>query len=206
MVTKMIGLGLKAYLYDPYNIFDAVIVSLSTIDTVIYILSEWYGFASNKAAHEVLQAVRTFRLLRIFKLANTWKRFNDLLKTVWKTLQEIAIFSLLLLLFNFIFALIGVELFAYSCKVTTANIIDMENGFYPLNNFNNFPNAFLSVFNLLTGDAWSTIMLDFSRSAGLALTLTFFITFMIIGQYFLFNLFLAILLQNFDEDSIEQEI
>jgi hypothetical protein len=86
MVTKLIGLGLKAYLYDPYNIFDAVIVSLSTIDTVIYILSEWFGFAGDTAAHSLLQAVRTFRLLRIFKLASTWKRFNDLLKTVWKTL------------------------------------------------------------------------------------------------------------------------
>lgn len=206
MVTKLIGLGFKAYLYDPYNIFDAVIMGLSTIDSVTYILTEWYGFASNSAAHSVLLAIRTFRLLRIFKLANTWKRFNDLLKTVWKTLQEIAIFSLLLLLFNFIFALIGVELFAYSCKVTVADIIDMENGFFPLNNFNNFQQAFLSVFVLLTGDGWSSIMMDYARSAGLALTLTFFIAFMILGQYLLFNLFLAILLQNFDEDSIEQEI
>ncbi len=117
-----------------------------------------------------------------------------MLKTVWRTLKEIAIFSVLLLLFCFIFALIGTELFAYSCKITAADVVDMENGSYPLNNFNNFYQSFLTVFVLLTGDAWSTIMLDFVRSAGLGVSLAFFVGFMIIGQYLLFNLFLAILL------------
>jgi Ion transport protein len=49
-------------------------------------------------------------------------------------------------------------------------------------------------------------MLDYYRAVSPALALIFFVTFMILGQYMLFNLFLAILLQNFDEDSVEQEI
>lgn len=49
-------------------------------------------------------------------------------------------------------------------------------------------------------------MLDYYRAVSPTLALIFFVTFMVLGQYMLFNLFLAILLQNFDEDSIEQEM
>jgi hypothetical protein len=50
-------------------------------------------------------------------------------------------------------------------------------------------------------------MLDYWRAVQPPLlALVFFVSFMIIGQYMLFNLFLAILLQNFDEDSVEQEL
>ena len=121
-------------------------------------------------------------------------------------MQDIWIFSIFLLLFCFIFAFLGMELFAYSCKVTSSDAIDMINGSYPNNNFNSFYQAFLTVFVLLTGDSWSSIMLDFYRATNPALALTFFLAFMILGQYLIFNLFLAILLQNFDEDSVEQEI
>ena len=59
---------------------------------------------------------------------------------------------------------------------------------------------------LLTGDQWTSIMLDYYRAVSQPLALIFFVTFMIFGQYMLLNLFLAILLQNFDEDSIDQEM
>ena len=156
--------------------------------------------------HNILAALRAFRLLRIFKLASTWKKFSDLMKTVWKTLKDVSTFSLFLLLFLFIYALLGMELFAYGCKKTPDNKIDMVNGTYPLNNFNTFYEAMLTMFVLLTGDQWTQIMLDFYRSVSPSIAILFTISFMILGLYMLLNLFLAILLQNFDEDSIEEEM
>jgi hypothetical protein len=150
--------------------------------------------------------MRAFRLLRIFKLAHVWKEFKSLLKTCWKTMQDIWIFSIFLFLFSFIYSLLGMELFAFSVKKSLDDKIDMVNGYYPMNNFNSFYEAFLTMFVLLTGDQWTAIMLDFYRGVSAPLALIFFVTFMIFGQYMLFNLFLAILLQNFDEDSVEQEM
>jgi hypothetical protein len=125
---------------------------------------------------------------------------------VWKTLKDISTFTIFISLFVFIYALIGMEIFSYQCKKTPDNKINLVNGKSPLNNFDTFYEALLTIFVLLTGDQWTTIMLDYYRAVSQPLALVFFVTFMIFGQYMLLNLFLAILLQNFDEDSIDQEM
>ncbi len=48
----------------------------------------------------------------MLKLSKSWKALGDLLKTLGKSLKDISQFSLLLLLFMYIFALLGMELFA----------------------------------------------------------------------------------------------
>ncbi len=62
-------------------------------------------------------ALRAFRLLRVFKLAKTWKRFQLLLETMMHTLRDVASFSVLLLLFIFILTLLGMELFSNKVKL-----------------------------------------------------------------------------------------
>ena len=62
-------------------------------------------------------ALRAFRLLRVFKLAKTWKRFQLLLETMVHTLRDVASFSVLLLLFIFILTLLGMELFSNKVKL-----------------------------------------------------------------------------------------
>jgi hypothetical protein len=125
---------------------------------------------------------------------------------VWKTLKDISTFTIFISLFVFIYALIGMEIFSYQCKKTPDDKIDLVNGKSPMNNFDTFYEALLTIFVLLTGDQWTAIMLDYYRAVSQPLALVFFVTFMIFGQYMLLNLFLAILLQNFDEDSIDQEM
>jgi hypothetical protein len=65
----------------------------------------------------VFTALRAFRLLRVFKLAKTWKRFQLLLETMVHTLRDVASFSVLLLLFIFILTLLGMELFSNKVKL-----------------------------------------------------------------------------------------
>ena len=111
-----------------------------------------------------------------------------------------------LLLFSFIYALLGLDLFGFGCRITVDDRVDMEKGEPPLNNFDTFYESLLTVFVLLTGDHWSIIMLDYYRCVSAPVALVYFLSFILLGQYVLLNLFLAILLQNFDEDSIEKEI
>eukprot|EP00347_Sterkiella_histriomuscorum_P013361 403365010 len=199
MLIKMIGLGLKSYFIDPFNSFDCLIVLSSVIDLFVsYLLSSSNGGA--------FTALRAFRLLRIFKLAKSWKKLQQLLKTIWKTLKDVSTFSILLFLFIFVYSLLGMEMFAFKAKFNSAGLIDMENGIDPPSNFNNFLEAFTTVFVVLTNDGWSGIYFNYYRATGSIVSTIFFLSLIIIGQKILLNLFLAILLENFDEDSLSQEI
>jgi len=144
----------KFYFKELFNIFDCTIVLISCID-----VSLSYAFVNynNGGSNGAISALRAFRLLRIFKLAKSWKKFQYLLKTIIKTLKDISIFSILLFLFIFIYTLLGLELFAYTCKKNSKDEIDLVNGTAPLNNFDTFLGAFLTVFVTLTGDSWTFI-------------------------------------------------
>ena len=70
MVMKLIGLGVREYLRDNFNIFDGVIVIISLIDFSITL-------ASNNDEDEggILNVFRALRLLRVIKLGRKWKNF-----------------------------------------------------------------------------------------------------------------------------------
>jgi len=105
MVLKIIGLGLNNYIKDAYNLFDAVIVVISLIDWVI-------SKIPNLNAGSALNAFRALRLLRMLKLSKSWKALGEILRKMGTSVKGISNFSLLLLLFLYIFALLGMELFA----------------------------------------------------------------------------------------------
>jgi hypothetical protein len=141
----MIALGFHSFFFDNFNIFDSILVLIGCIDTVIKLIllsspQEDPSLTSSNSGSlsGVLSAVRAFRLLRIFKLATTWKKFKDLLLTVWKTLKDISTFTIFISLFVFIYALLGMEIFSYRCKKTPDDKINLVNGKSPLNNFDTF--------------------------------------------------------------------
>lgn len=110
MVAKLIGLGVKNYVRDRFNIFDAIIVIVSLLD---FALSMTVSMDDNSSSG-IMSAFRALRLLRVVKLARHWKAFQDILRTMISSLVDIANFALLLTLMIFIFALLGMEMFAYS--------------------------------------------------------------------------------------------
>ena len=129
-------------------------------------------------------------MLRIFKLAKSWKKFQELLETIANTLKDISIFTILLFLFIFIYTLLGLELFAFTCAKTPDDKIDKVNGIVPQSNFNTFRDSFVTVFILLTGDSWTAILFDYYRCNGpaisvititLLISLAYFISFLVIG-------------------------
>ena len=70
MIAKLIGLGLKNYARDKFNIFDCIIVILSLVDFALgFILDQ------NDGEEGIISALRALRLLRVVKLARHWKAF-----------------------------------------------------------------------------------------------------------------------------------
>lgn len=123
------------------------------------------------------------------------------------TLKDVASFSVLLMLFMFILTLLGMELFAYKVKLDPlTNYIDLDNGTSPDVNFDNFINAFSAVFIILTNDGTSGIYYNLYRSVNSYSSTFYIIVLILIGQKVVMNLFIAILLQNFDEGALRQKM
>ena len=71
----------------------------------------------------------------------------------------------------------------------------------PRHHFDDFFWAFITIFQVLTGENWNEVLYDGMRTKGDAACL-YFILLVVIGNYIVLNLFLAILLDNFaDMDS-----
>lgn len=94
---------------------------------------------------------------------------------IGKTLKDISNFTILLFLFIFTYALLGMELFANRIKFdVNNNPIDIndcndENGCVGLGesprlNFDTWSNAMITIFILLVGDDWNSIMFDYARA------------------------------------------
>ena len=60
-----------------------------------------------------LSVLRCFRLLRVFKLARSWKELNRILTTVLNSMPSLSYLSLLLALFFFIMAVLAMQVFGY---------------------------------------------------------------------------------------------
>lgn len=100
----------------------------------------------------------------------------------------------------FIYILLGMQIFAQSKDSSYYN-----NGLKPpRNNFKNFLNGFILVFTVLTGENWDSTMFQFARSHGY-IAILYFISLVIIGVMIFLNLFLAILLENFEEGKDEED-
>lgn len=169
MVIKMLGLGIKIYFNDTYNIFDFIVIVFSVAD----LIALYFTSSLNNSGMKAIQALRVFRLLRVFKLAKIWPEFSYILGTIGKTLKKISAFSVLLLIFIFSFSILGMELFAAKCSFDESDVpivgdyadgIDEVQGRIPDSNFNNFFDAVLSVFIVLANDGWSTIFFDHARA------------------------------------------
>ena len=110
MIIKLVGIGFREYARDSFNLFDAFIVVMSLVDMIVS------ATISTESPTSALSAFRGVRLLRVFKLARSWTSFRKILAKIMVTIKDVSTFSVLLLMFMFIFSLLGMELFGHKVK------------------------------------------------------------------------------------------
>lgn len=114
-----------------------------------------------------------------------------MLVNIRDTIKDIGNFSILLGIVIFIYALVGMELFSYTNKNPQIK--------KSRTNFDYFGNALVSIFIVLIGEDWDKLMIDIMvQIESPAVAAVFFVSLVIIGNMILLNLFLAILLKNFE--------
>ncbi|XP_075437097.1 sodium channel protein type 4 subunit alpha isoform X2 [Ascaphus truei] len=186
MVFKIIALDPYYYFQVGWNIFDSIIVTLSLVEL---------GLANV----EGLSVLRSFRLLRVFKLAKSWPTLNMLIKIIGNSVGALGNLTLVLAIIVFIFAVVGMQLFGKSYKECVCKIAaDCE---LPRWHMHDFFHSFLIVFRILCGE-WIETMWDCMEVAGEPMCLIVFMMVMVIGNLVVLNLFLALLLSSFSADNL----
>ncbi|GMH60361.1 hypothetical protein TrRE_jg11189 [Triparma retinervis] len=217
MVVKLGGYGPRGYLSDQMNVFDGLIVFISLVELIV-MPPDFLSSTTSSSAVDIggISALRSFRLFRIFKLAREWVSMRIILAKIILTAIEISNFSVLLALFMYIYSLMGMQFFANKLK------FDDDSNPIPIgsphpqtgedwlsieperHNFDDFHNAFVTIFQILSGENWNAVMYDGWRATS-GLAVIYFISLIVFGMFIVMTLFLAILLNNFGTDDEEEE-
>ncbi|XP_028339649.1 voltage-dependent L-type calcium channel subunit alpha-1S isoform X2 [Physeter macrocephalus] len=188
MLMKMYGLGLRQYFMSIFNRFDCFVVCSGLLEILLV--------ESGAMTPLGISVLRCIRLLRIFKVTKYWTSLRNLVASLLNSIRSIASLLLLLSLFVVTFALLGVQLFG--------GRYDFEDTEVRRSNFDNFPQALISVFQVLTGEDWNSLMYNGVLAYGGptypgVLVCIYFIILFVCGNYILLNVFLAIAVDNLAE-------
>ncbi|XP_011744860.2 voltage-dependent L-type calcium channel subunit alpha-1S [Macaca nemestrina] len=188
MLMKMYGLGLRQYFMSIFNRFDCFVVCSGILEILLV--------ESGAMTPLGISVLRCIRLLRIFKITKYWTSLSNLVASLLNSIRSIASLLLLLFLFIVIFALLGMQLFG--------GRYDFEDTEVQRSNFDNFPQALISVFQVLTGEDWTSMMYNGIMAYGGPsypgmLVCIYFIILFVCGNYILLNVFLAIAVDNLAE-------
>ncbi|RXN01236.1 hypothetical protein EOD39_7384 [Acipenser ruthenus] len=181
MLLKVVVYGPFGYIKNPYNIFDGIIV----------VISVWEIVGQQGGGLSVL---RTFRLMRVLKLVRFMPALQRQLVVLMKTMDNVATFCMLLMLFIFIFSILGMHLFG--CKFGS----ERDGDTLPdRKNFDSLLWAIVTVFQILTQEDWNKVLYNGMASTSPWAAL-YFIALMTFGNYVLFNLLVAILVEGFQTE------
>uniref|UniRef100_H3D9J5 Calcium channel, voltage-dependent, L type, alpha 1F subunit n=1 Tax=Tetraodon nigroviridis TaxID=99883 RepID=H3D9J5_TETNG len=202
MLLKLLALRPRHYFVDAWNSFDALIVVGSVVDIVVT------EFSSGEDSSRVsITFFRLFRVMRLVKLLSKGEGIRTLLWTFIKSLQALPYVALLIAMIFFIYAVIGMQTFG---KIAMQDYTQINRN----NNFQTFPQAVLLLFRCATGEAWQEIMLaslpgkrcdpesDYEPgeefSCGSNFAIVYFISFFMLCAFLIINLFVAVIMDNFD--------
>ncbi|CAD8053314.1 unnamed protein product [Paramecium primaurelia] len=185
MGLKIIGYGIIQYIRDPMNIFDSIIVALSLVDIF---------FLSGSSVFKSVRIFRAFRVLRVTKLMRSLKFMNFLVQVLSNAFQSLMYIFLLLILFIYIFTLLGMSFFGGQLTNTPSR-----------QSYDTFYESFLVVFQVLTLENWNSILYELlQQPVSWIITMIYLIAWIFIGSYVLLNLFLASLLDQFEAEYLRE--
>lgn len=146
--------------------------------------------------------------MRLVKLLSRGEGIRTLLWTFIKSFQALPYVALLIVMLFFIYAVIGMQMFGRIAK-------DPDTAIHRNNHFQTFQQAVLVLFRSATGEAWQDIMMDCSdgacdklaldetnrdenASCGSNIAFPYFISFYVLCSFLIINLFVAVIMDNFD--------
>lgn len=211
-VLFQIAMSPFVYWTNVITAFDGIVAVASLVELAL------------PGGNSVATVLRSFRLLRVFKLARTWYSFRMLLKCTLNTMLSLGNFIFLLIIVTVVFSLMGQNMFAlqltfdedgyimeqcqgdkwFTDEKCWKDLCPIEHGSNPTCvprcHFDSFLWAFVTVFQILSLENWNVVMYNALQANG-AHSVLYFLCVIVSGSLICMNLFIAIIMCNFEEQS-----
>ncbi|XP_041966141.1 cation channel sperm-associated protein 2-like isoform X2 [Alosa alosa] len=177
-----------------WNIFDFVVTFLSVVPQIIRAVG-----GANTSHIQVVEYLRKLRILRALKMVSKFRQIRLIVLTVSKAFKAMSFIFLLLLVFAYIFAVVGVILFQAYTRSDVSGLTYHDS-------FKDIMNSFITLFILFTLDHWYAILADTRKVPEMDPNIcgVYIILWLIIGAVIFRNIFVGILVNNFQ--SIRQDL
>ena len=192
-IIKFCGLGPVIYFSDPFTYLDLLIIAFAIVDMASPTTVDTDEIGANKSITSQLGFLRVFRIFRVLRLTKILRKLKSMrliIVSIQKSIVNLLYILMILLMFLLIFQLLGMSLL-------NGNIL-----------YQSFLNAFYTTFQILTVEGWNKVFIELYPMS--AFVFFYFLIWIFLGNYILFNLFISILLQSFDgsdkEDETEDEM
>uniref|UniRef100_A0A8C3YVW1 Sodium channel protein n=1 Tax=Catagonus wagneri TaxID=51154 RepID=A0A8C3YVW1_9CETA len=192
------------YFTNGWNLFDCVIVVLSIVSTMVSVLENQEHIPFPPTLFRVVRLARIGRILRLVRAA---RGLRTLLFALMMSLPSLFNIGLLLFLVMFIYAIFGMNCF---CKVQQGSGID------DIFNFDTFVGSMLCLFQISTSAGWDALLNPMLQSKNSynhtpenyhlsAIAITYFVSYIIISFLIVVNMYIAVILENFNTATEESE-
>uniref|UniRef100_A0A2K5DRV2 Sodium channel protein n=1 Tax=Aotus nancymaae TaxID=37293 RepID=A0A2K5DRV2_AOTNA len=202
-VLKMLALR-QYYFTVGWNIFDFVVVILSIVGLALSDLIQKYFVSPT-----LFRVIRLARIGRVLRLIRGAKGIRTLLFALMMSLPALFNIGLLLFLVMFIYSIFGMSNFAYVKK---------ESGIDDMFNFETFGNSIICLFEITTSAGWDGLLNPILNSGppdcdpslenpgtsvkgdcgNPSIGICFFCSYIIISFLIVVNMYIAIILENFN--------
>ena len=187
VVLKIMNYGLLlhkgAYLRDPWNVIDAIVVAAAVTSLILS------NIDAPRSTKKVVKILKLLRVLRPLKSVNKSKKLKAVFQCMIYSVKNVFNIFVITIMFLFVFAAMGVQLFNgqfSSCtdpsKVRKEDCVGRfitfkdYNYYQPIEkervwnnqqwNFDNVANGMLTLFTSSTGEGWPNVMFNAIDATG----------------------------------------
>ena len=182
----------QRFWYCWWNIFDLVIISITTVPAVLSLIPSVQG--SN--LYNVTKYLRALRIIRSLKLISRVSGLKIIVLTLLEAFQSMAFIMVLLFAVAYIFAIVAVSLFQ-----PTSEVVNPQYFIAYYRSFSSLHNAILTLFQLFTLDQWYRVY----RAAASVIEpdmqvplIIYIILWIWLGAFIFKNIIVGIIVENFE--------
>jgi Na+-transporting methylmalonyl-CoA/oxaloacetate decarboxylase gamma subunit len=146
VIIKLVAFSIRGFIRDRFNIFDALVVLISIIELTVI-------DSNGNSSLSALRAVRLFRVFKIFRVGD----LRVLMDSIGLTVLGMGNYTVLLSLFIYLFALLGMQFFAGKFRFGDDGLYS-SSGAVPRENFDTIWEAFITIIIIMIGDNWNGVM------------------------------------------------
>jgi voltage-gated sodium channel len=193
VVVKMGAEGKQPwrYFYDPWNVFDFVIVAACFLP--------FEG--------QAITVLRLLRLLRVLKLVRALPKLQILVGALLKSIPSMAYVSLLLMMLFYVYAVAAVFMFSENDPVHFENLQMSMLSLFRVVTLEDWTDVmYINMYGCAEyGYDDSSIKACTASSANPLLGAAFFVSFVLVGTMVILNLFIGVIMTGMDEASAEAQ-